>query len=435
MTLPPRTEERLRNGAGVVVAGRPGVPLVAVRLVLSAGAALDPARGHGLASLVTQVARRGTRRHTGPQIDDKVEGLGSELGAGVDEDASSFGLSAPAEFLKELLDLVVEVATAPVFPAREWERVRRREIAGFAHVLDEGGAIADRAMVQAVFRGHPYGHPPDGSVRHLERLKRADAVEFHTRWFGPAAATLVVVGAVEPERALELARRKLGAWRSAAETPPPLPAAPRVARSVLVLDKPDATQTQVRIATDALPRATGAYFPALVSNAVFGGGFTSRLMEAVRVNRGLSYGVRSRFSMSRAAGMFYVSSFTKVESTAELVQVVLDEADRFAAEGPGEEELLRAQNYLAGLYPLSLETHDQVADKLSDMRLYGIPEEEVTGYRERVRAVGAEACRTVAREHFPLGRGVIVAVGPARKIAKGLERFGPVAVKPARSVL
>ncbi len=433
--LPPLLEEVLPGGATIVVARRPGVPLVAVRMLVGAGAALDPRRGHGLANLVAQVARRGTARRTGPEIDDRIESLGSELGTGADEDASYFGLSAPAEFLPDLLDVVVDVATGPVFPVREWDRIRRREIAGLAHVLDEPGTVADRAMISAVYGTHPYGHPTDGQARHIETLRRADALAFHRRWFGASRTTLVIVGAVDPEDAVARARRKLARWRGGMDPTPALPPVPVPPRTVVVVDKRDVTQTQIRVATPALARRSPEYFPAVVANAVFGGGFTSRLMEAVRVNRGLSYGVRSRFAMSRSAGVFFVGSFTKVESTAELLQVILDEADRFAAEGPRVDELQRAQSYLAGLFPLSLETHDQVAEKLADAKLYGIPLEEITGYRERVRAVTPDECREVAQRHFPLGRGVVVAVGPARQIARALERFGPVRVVPARSVM
>jgi zinc protease len=433
--LPHLHEERLENGVTAVVVPRAGVPLVAVRVVVSAGSALDPARGHGLANLVAQVARRGTGKRTGPQIDDRVESMGSELGAGSDEDATYFGLSAPSEFLAELLDVVVDVATQPTFPAAEWERIRRREVAGLAHVLDEPGAVADRAMVEAVYHGHPYGHPNDGRAKHLSGLRRSDALAFHRRWFAPARTTVLVVGSLDPQRALDLVRRKIGRWKASSAPAPELPPAAPVPRTVLVVDKGDVTQSQVRIAGTALARCTPGYFPAVVANAVFGGGFTSRLMEAVRVNRGLSYGVRSRFAMSRAAGIFFVSSFTKLETTAELVQVMLDEAERFAEGGPSGDELERAKSYLAGLYPLSLETHDQVAEKLSDVKLYGIPLEEVLGYRERVRAVTAEACRDVARRHFFGDGGVIVAVGPAKQVAPALERFGPVKVVPARSVM
>ncbi|HET9599173.1 MAG TPA: pitrilysin family protein, partial [Anaeromyxobacteraceae bacterium] len=196
--LPELHEETLPSGLRVVVAQRRGVPLVAVRVVVEAGAALDPAGGYGLAHLVAQVSRRGTARRSGPEIDDEVEALGSELGAGADEDATYFGLSAPTEHLGQLLDVVADVATGPTFPRAEWERIRRREVAGLVHVLDEPGAVADRAMVEAAYPGHPYGHPTDGRARDLTRLRRADAVAFHRRWFSPAAMRLVIVGAVDP---------------------------------------------------------------------------------------------------------------------------------------------------------------------------------------------------------------------------------------------
>lgn len=433
--LPAIAEERLPGGLSVAVARRPGVPLAAVRLLVRAGSALDPPGRSGLAHLVAQAARRGTRRRSGERIDEEIEGLGAELGEAVDEDATSFGLSAPAESLGQLLSVLADVVTGPLFPGREVTRLRRREMAALEHDLDEPGVVADRAMLSAVYGTHPYGHPVEGRRRHLAAVGRGDVAGFHSRWYAPATALLVMVGAIDPAQALELARRRLGRWRATRAEPRPLPEAAAPPRAVLVVDKPDLTQTQVRIATAGLPRRSPHYFPALVTSTIFGGGFTSRLMEAIRVNRGLSYGARSRFAMSRETGFFFVSTFTKVETTAEIVEVALAEADRFCDAGPTAEELDRARSYLSGLFPLTLETHEQLAEKICDMRLYGFGADEVVGYRDRVQAVSAAACREVAQRHFPSGRGVVVAVGPARQIARKLERFGPVSVIPARRVV
>lgn len=435
--LPELHRERLPNGLEILVADRPGIPLVAVRLIVAAGSAIDPDRGHGLANLVVQVARRGTDRRSGQEIDEEIESLGAELGCAADEDASGFGLSAPSESLADLLDVVVDVVTAPTFPTKEFERVRRREVASIAHVLDDPGAVADRAMLRAAYSDHPYAHPPDGRRAHLAALRRRDLIAFHRRWYAPEGATLVIVGRIDPAEALALARRKLGRWRPrAAEAAPAPPAPPAVERRVIVVDKPDATQVQLRIALPALPRSTPDYFPAIVANAVFGGGFTSRLVEEIRVNRGLSYGVRSRFGMSRGGGLFFISSFTKTETAAELVSVALDEAARFAEGGPSADELLRTQNWLAGLHPLSLETHEQLAEKLADAWLYEFPLEQVTDYADKVRAVTAEQCTSVARSCFPVdGRGVIVAVGRAKEVAKRLRGFGPIELVPPSRII
>ncbi len=432
--LPPIHEERLPNGMQLLVAERPGVPLVAVRLFVRAGAALDPPGRFGVAHLVAETSRRGTLRRPAIRIDDQVESLGAELGLGADEDATSFGFSAPVESLAELLDILVDVASKPIFPPAEFERVRRRELAALVHDMDEPSAVADRALPWAVYGDHPYGHPVEGTARHLAAQRRGDATRFHERYFGPASATLVLVGTMGAAKALDLARKKFSRWRSDSEPPPDLPPAEPCSRRVICVDQREVNQTQVRIALPAIPRASPEYFAAITASTTFGGGFTSRLMEAVRVNRGLSYSVRSRFAMSRAAGLFGISSFTKNESVGELVGVILDEVARFCDSGPTSDELVRTQNYLTGLYPLALETHDQIADKLSDLMLYGVSRVEVTQYRARVHAVTVEACRDVARRHFPHERGVIIAVGPARLTAPALERFGPVTVLPARKL-
>jgi zinc protease len=429
--LPPIRRERLANGLRVVVAERPGVPLAAARVALQGGSSLDPAGRAGLAHLVAIASRRGTRRSSGPEIDLAVESLGAELGAGVDEDAAYFGLSAPVEALPRCLRVLADVVTTPTFPAREVDRLRRREIAALAHDLDEPAIIADRAMLQASFGGHPYGHPPEGRVRELHAARRPDVVALHRRHYRPSSTYLVVVGSAPTEEVLSLVRRSFGAWRGedggTVAIAPPAPPRP----AVLVVDKPDVTQSQVRIASAGFARRSPDYHAGVVSSALLGGGFTSRLMEAIRVNRGLSYGVRSRFATSGSGGLFFVSTFTKVETTAEIVQVALDEIARFCDGGPTAEELGRMQSYLCGLFPLSLETHDQLAEKLADLALFDLPDTEVTGFRDLIRAVTAERCREVGLRYFPLADRVIVAVGPARAVAPQLERFGPVQVIPA----
>jgi zinc protease len=434
VVLPDLREATLGNGLRIAVARRPGVPLGAARLAVRAGSALDPAGAFGLAHLTAMAARRGAGRRTGRAIDDLVESSGADLSGGAEEDASVHGLSAPVDVLSRLLPVLADVVLRPTLSQGEFERLRRKERAELAHDADEASTLADRALLQAVYGAHPYGHPVEGRGKDLARLRRRDARAFHDRWFGPRSALAVVAGPVDGDRMLAELEARLGRWRPEAEEPAELPAPERTARRVIVVDKPDATQAQVRIGGVAFPRRSPDYFPALVGNAVLGGGFTSRLVEAIRVNRGLTYGVRSRFAVGRATGMFNVSSFTKNETAGELVAVALDEMARFADGGPTPEEIGRATSWLAGLFPLSLETHDQLAEKLADLALYGLPDEEVTAFRERIRAVGPEAARDVARRYFPRDERVVVAVGPAKAIARPLERFGPVSVVPARKL-
>ena len=341
--LPRLRETVLPNGLRVVVAHRPGVPLVAARLVVRAGSALDPSGSFGLAHLVALSARRGAGRRSGRAIDDLVESLGANLAGGAEEDASVHGLSAPVEVLPRLLEVLASVVARPTFPLAEFERLRRSERAELAHDSDEASTVADRAFLEAVYADHPYGHSVVGNGRDLGRIRRRDAVAFHSRWFGPRASLLVVAGPVDPDRTLEDAGAparilEAGPGRAAGDSLRP----PGAARRVVVVDKPDATQVQIRLGGVAIPRRSPDYFPAMVGNSVLGGGFTSRLVESIRVNRGLTYGVRSRFAVSRATGHFSISSFTKNETAGELVEVALSEMARFAGEGPTAEEVSRA---------------------------------------------------------------------------------------------
>jgi len=435
IVLPPIVRERLPSGLRLVVAERPGVPLVAVRLVLRGGSALDPRGRFGLAHLVAVVGRRGTRRRSGRKIDELVESMGAELGVGVDEDASYLGLSTPLEHLGRAIDVLADVACCPAFPAAELGRLRRRELASMKHDLDEPAVVADRALLAATYNGHPYGHSAEGRARDVARIVRGDLVAFHARHFGPATAILVVVGPVKADEVRAQVEERLRAWSRKAVEEPGIPEPVFPERSVLVVDKPELTQAQIRIAAPGFARSNPDYHPGLVASSILGGAFTSRLMEAIRVQRGLSYGVRSRFAASRVGGMFFISSFTKVETAGELVRVALDETRRFCDTGPTVEELERTQNYLCGLHPLSLETHDQLAERLADLELHGLPHDEIASFRPKVRAVTIEACRDIGRRHFPVERPFMVAVGPAKLLARQLEPYGPVVVVPAGRIL
>ena len=163
--------------------------------------------------------------------------------------------------------------------------------------------------------------------------------------------------------------------------------------------------------------------------------FVVRLVESIRVNRGLTYGVRSRFSVGRATGLFAISSFTKNETAGELVEVALAEMARFAASGPGGEEVSRAASYLAGLFPLSLETHDHWADRIADAWIYGYEVDEVSGFQARIRSVTPEEAQEATARHLPVEDGVVLAVGPAGPLEKQLSRFGPIEVWPVRRVM
>ncbi len=430
----PQVEESVTpEGLTVLIGQRGPLPLASARLVIRAGSATDPTNKHGLADFTARLLRRGVQGMTADQINEAVEFVGGSLAVSASEDYLSLSVTAPSEHLPALLEVMAKLVREPTFPEAEVDSARARMLAQFANDLDDPGLIADRALTRALWGAHPYGHDVSGSARSVKTFTREDVVRFHRERLGPKVALLVIVGAVEPKATAEAARRAFAGWTGGpnAVTPPPTLQRAAMAGKILLVDKPDQSQTQVRLAALAYERGNPDAFPARVTNAVLGGGFTSRLVEQVRVNRGLSYGISSYFDAMQTAGAFGISTFTKTESTREILDVTLGEVEKMRAKGPTAKELKHAQTYLSGLYPLQFETNEAVSSGIAELRIFNLPPEWVERYRERIGAVKLKQCNEVAAKYLFPTPPAIVLVGNAEQVKPQLKGLGEVKVIPA----
>lgn len=425
--LPESTQHVLDNGLRVVVAPRRELPLATVHLVLEVGAADDPRGKAGLASFTAELLRRGTRDRSADELDGTIELVGGRLDADAGADATFAVASVPSENLEVALDVVADVAVRPSFPRNEFDSLRERTLAELARNLDDPSAVADRSILRDLLpEDHPYRLPVGGIRRTVRGFRREDVVRFHGKRYAPARALLLVVGDVEPEETTELVARYFGDWATPAPPPAMVPPAPPLDRTrILAVHKEGATQAQIRFAAFGVPSRTHPdFFAATVANGAFGGGFTSRLVQEIRVNRGLSYGARTRFSQLRGGGYFAFSSFTKNESIGELLRVAVGEAERARREGLSAEELARARSYLAGLYPLRLETNEQIAGAMAELHLFDLPDDWVSQYRSRLAAVTDEEANGAARRWFFADPFSLVIVGDEPSIRRGVEEAG-----------
>ncbi len=433
LKLPTVTETTTSSGLQVLAAERGPLPLVAMRLVMRAGSTTDPKDKHGLADFTARLLRRGTARMSADELDEAIEFVGASLAAAVHEDVMSVYVTTPAEHLPEMLSVLAQLVREPSFPEKEVEQARERALAQFANDLDDPGTIADRAFTRALWGDHPYGHDVGGSASHVRTFTREDVVRFHRERMGPRGALLTVVGAVKPQRVAAEAEKAFAGWghKDQAEpaTVPPLEHVSQAGRVVLV-DKPDQTQSQVRIGGPGYRIGHPDYFAATAMNIALGGGFTSRLVNAVRVERGLSYGVSSYFDSLSAGGTFAISTFTKTQSTREIIDVALGEVAQVRERGITPRELLTAQTYLAGLYPLRTETNESVASILADIRIHGLGDDWVELFRDRLRAVTPKQVKAVAAKYlFPQAPAIVV-LGKASEAKKLLKGLGPLTEVP-----
>jgi zinc protease len=435
VALPPLAIEKDPSGLLLIAIQRRGLPLFHVRLSLPAGASEDPGGKAGLASFTVDLLRRGTKRRPASDVDELIEGMGAQLGADAGTDEAAMGLTVPAELSGQALEALLEVALEPSFPEEEVASARRRALASLQSDLDEPSAVAGRAVVTLGYGGaHPYGHPSHGFKRDVETFRREDVLAFHATRYQPSGAAIAVVGQDEPARLLALLRTKLAAaqWPPSARSPPLEFASlsrPAGLRAVIV-HKPDSTQAQVRIVSPGLPKNSPRYAEAVVANSALGGGFTSLLVDAIRVDRGLSYSVASRLVMNRRAGLSIFSSFTRNDQLRELVDVALEKMRGYAATGPTPDALDKSRRYLAGLFPLGLESHEALAEQIADALLDGTGLDHLAKYRSRVFAVSADAAREAAAELSPARDGAqLVVVGDAEVARKALADLCPIEVR------
>jgi len=433
MTLPPITESALANGLSLVTVERRDLPLVTLRLVIPTGSVRDPAGKEGLASMTAQLLRRGARHRTADQLDDAIESIGGLLSVEAGPETTTLGATVPAEHAAAALGVLATLVREPSFPQAEFASARRRELARLQSDLDDPSGLADTALAEFFYGAkHPYGHPGQGRTASVKALRRTDVVAFHKRTYTPQGALLLMVGDIAAAEAAAAAQQHLGDWKGAALAPLDIPApteAPEV--QLLLVDKPDATQAQVRMAVPGIARHDPTFHAATVANTIVGGGFTSRLVDEVRVNRGLSYSVSTRLSALRHFGAVVYSTFTKTATVREIIDVSLGVMERLQSEPPAADEIDKARRYVIGLYPARVEGSEHLADVLASARYLGLPFEAISRYRSDVAASSTEQV-AAAMALFPSHRRArIVVVGNAAAIRPQLQGLGNVTVRPA----
>ena len=425
-------ERALAGGMELRVARLPRLPVVTAVIVMPVGEGeLDDSRA-GLALLAGESLDGGTRGRSAGELALALESIGATLQLSVGWDATTASLSCLAERLPEALALLAEVVREPGHPASEVERTRDQLLARIRQRSMDPGALAGDWTARLLYAdGVPYGRPLGGTVASVSALGAPEASEFARSWYRPAGAAVVLAGDVDPNEGAALVERSFAGWSG---RPPARAAAldtPRQRRRTLhLVHRPGAVQSEVRVGHPGVPRGHEDHYALVIANTVLGGAFTSRLNLSLRERHGFTYGVRSRFSMRRGAGPFLVSTAVESDVTAGAVREVLAELEAFAAHGPSEEEVEAARDYVAGVFPLSMETTGQVAGRIAELLVYDLPADYHARYRDRIRAVDTEQARAAAARHVRAREATVVVVGDAERVREPLEALaaGPLEV-------
>jgi predicted Zn-dependent peptidase len=428
--VPAYTRTVLPNGLVLLLLEQHEVPVVDFQFTLRSGSIADPAGKEGLADVTISLLRKGTDRYTSEQIAEELDFLGGQL----DLDASYERCSVSAEFLSKDADrgieLLADVLLHPKFDAAELKKLVDLDLDALRDLKDTPRVVVGNYYDSFLFPGHPFGRPVSGTETSLPAITRDDVQTFYQRVFQPNGTILAVSGDFSADAMKTKIESAFGAWPKgdfqAASAPEPKPVK---GRKVLLVDKPDATQTYFRIGNIGVAKGNPDDAPLDVVNTVFGGRFTSWLMTELRTKSGLSYNAHSNFVERRVPGSFYISSFTRVDDTGKAMDMAFDILDRLHTKGLSDAELASAKNYIRGQFPPEYETPGQLAQAMAELEFFGLDRSFINQHTQHTDAVnGADAKRVIAKR-YPSKDVVVVMVGPAAKIRKVASKYGSVTEK------
>ena len=431
INTPPVKRSQEPNGSRLVLMEYPRVPAITLRIIFPGGKVNEPSDKEGVAELTATLLRRGTEKRNAVQISEEIEFLGGSLGASVSNDSFTVSLDVLSKDIDAGLDLLADVMRNSNFPESELERERLQSINELKGISENPRAVASLVTNSTIYAGHPYGKSP--GIASLSQLKRDDVLAYYRTNINPASMIVIATGDFKAADLTAKLRARFGDWQgtSASREAPKWNIG---AKRQILVDKPDSTQTQLRLIRPAISVGSPDYYAAEVANTILGGGFTSRLVEEIRINRSLTYGIGSSFSKSLLGGTFGVSTFTKIETTNALIKAVREVLKQAVAKGFTDTELRKVKGFLAGQFAISAQTPQALAGQLSQIELYGLPKDFLQNYIQKIQAVTIADVNRIAKTYFNPNSLSMILVAPASKVNAQLKEFGAFEVKSVDSV-
>lgn len=429
--IPPVAYHKLANGITLYVVEHHRLPAVSLQLIIKDGAETDPQEKEGVSSLMMEGLLLGTGKWSEDEIALALDSLGAPLLSVAGWDAGCIKTQGLSGDLERLMGIVGDIVFNPTFPSDAFHLLKERRLGALKNKQQELAIVADEAFESVLFKDAPYGHPIDGTIPSVESISFADVRSHYCRIISPAKIAVAIVGDVRPEEVVEKARRlfdgrdRVPDTEDKNESPSPAPSG----RRVFLFLRPGFTQCQIRIGHLGISHDHPSYHAIKVMNYILGGGgFSSRLMEEIRVKRGYTYGIYTGFKARRHPGPFVISTFTTPAVAPEVVHHILETVEGYRNSGAARDELESAQGYYTGSFPLGLETPSKIASNILQTDLYGLGLAFLHEFRDRIRAVNLEEVHQAALSYLRPREATIVVAGDLEKTIQEWESIGPVEV-------
>lgn len=417
---------KLENGMEVFVVERNDLPKVAVTLATKAGGVRDPAGKEGLADLTVQTIKRGTKTRQALEIEDALGDLGTGLGGSTGYESARINMEVLKRNLSPALTIFADVVRNPSFVVAEVDREKKQRLDLLSQQSQDPNAVAARVGQMVAFGpDHPYGRPVSGLSSTVQGITREDLARFHESNWKPGSSAIVFAGDITLAEAMELAKQTFGSWAVGAATvvriPAPRPWGPG---KVFLVDRQDSAQTVVRQMLPAPPRKTNDYYALNLADAVWGGGFGTRLNLNLREDKGYSYGVFSFPSLYSSAGIWVASGGVQTNKTKESVVEFVNELKSLAGAKPiTEQELMTAKHARIRGYAQQFEAIGRIADQVAGLWSAGLPMTELQREPSELERATLNAVNAVAQKYSAPGGVTLLLVGDLAKIEAGIREL------------
>jgi zinc protease len=427
---PPSAERTLDSGLRVVAVRRPGVPLVEVRLRVPFGGTARTLPARSL--LLGETMLAGTERHSQVELAAALQAIGGDLQVSVDADRLLVGGAVLRTGLTGLLKLLAEVLGTATYPNREVAGERGRMIERLSIARSQPAVLVREALRHRMYGDHPYARELP-SVEDVTGVTAGQLRRLHAERLVPDGSLIVVVGDISLSRALDQVESALGDWRAEGAARPLPPVPPIVPGPIVLADRPGSVQSSIRLGGPALSRDHPDYPALQLANLIFGGYFSSRLVENIREDKGYTYGPHSRIDHGVAGSSLIVDVDVATEVTAPALLEVWYELGRMATLPVPASELEDVRQYAIGTLALSLASQSGLASTLTALAGVGLGLDWLRDHPRRLAAVGIDDVFAVARRYLAPARLVTVVLGEAAEVSDALATLGPVEAAPAEA--
>jgi zinc protease len=403
------------------------LPTLRITYQFGRGADAEGAGEIGATSLLASLMTKGSGGKTAMQMAEAVDSLGASISGSASRDTMRFTAGGLSRDLAALATLLAQTVRYPNLDDEEFERLKRQALAGMKSSRTRGQSLAQKALLRLMYGDDRLGRPIGGDEASVSGLTLDGLKALYGEAVHPGELTIGVFGDASKAAIVEQLTGQLANWKPGAKAKRPAEAtfAPKV--RIHLVDKPDLTQVNIHLGHVGIRRNRADYEAiSLLNYALGGGGFSSRLMQLIRSEKGLTYGIRSSFSAGERAGPFMITSFTRVEKVRELIDLSFQVVNEVASQGISEQELKDAKGYYLGSYPLGLETVEGEGGRLMQADRYNLGEDFISAYPKRLEAVRLSQVNDLAKKLLQKDKLVIVLVGPKDKLLDSIKDLGAV---------